>query len=410
MTEQERRAWAIVSSLFVTLMLVFGSGYNTAGIFFTPLLKSFGWSRATVSSLQSVLALAAGLCTPLVGYLLDRVEARVVMVAGALLAGLGFLLASSVHSFPPMLLAYVLLGFGIGAGTLLPASLVIANWFGAQRGLAMGITMAGTSGGGMVMALVADRAIGRGGWRAGYLTLALPMFLIVAPLVYLVVRTRPPTSNSASVAQQSETLPGLEVKEALGGRSFWMIALAQFGFAFSVAGAGLHTVPYLIGRGYSAPRAALVLSLVLGMAGVGKLLMGLFADRAGGRTALAVNMTITAAGLLLLFGAGSTALIVLFVVFYGLTVGAPLALVPVVMAESLGLKRFGSLSGLTGLFQTAGAAIGPLLAGWMFDRTGSYATVFELFSAVLVLAALAAYSCVPLPVAEPQARPMAAPA
>ena len=60
MTRQEREGWTIVAGLFVALMLVFGSGYHTAGVFFGPLLKHFGWSRAQVSTLPALLSASAG--------------------------------------------------------------------------------------------------------------------------------------------------------------------------------------------------------------------------------------------------------------------------------------------------------------------------------------------------------------
>ena len=149
MTQRERQGWIIVAALFVTLLLVFGSGYNTGGLFFPHLLKHFGWKRAQLSTLQgAALPLSAGLSAPLIGWLLDRVEARIVMVAGVIMTACSFLIASRVDSFGPLFGAYVLLGVGIGASTLLPCSLVIANWFGARRGLAMGLTFAGTSLGG----------------------------------------------------------------------------------------------------------------------------------------------------------------------------------------------------------------------------------------------------------------------
>src|SRR2546425_6906339 len=75
MTGRERRAWLVVGSLFATLFLVFGSGYNTAGVFFTPLLDHFGWTRAQLSLLQTTLALAAGLVLAPLGGLLDPLEA-----------------------------------------------------------------------------------------------------------------------------------------------------------------------------------------------------------------------------------------------------------------------------------------------------------------------------------------------
>ncbi len=201
MTKRERQGWIIVASLFATLLLVFGSGYNTAGVFVTPLIKEFGWKRAKVSFLQSWLAASAGICGPAAGWLLDRVEARIVMVAGAAIAGLAWLLASQAHSYGTLVVAYLLMGLGLTGATLLPASLIIANWFGARRGIAMGMAFAGTSFGGAVMTVVASHAIVWGGsWRTGYLVLAVPMFILVIPIVLLAIRTRPADARrSASI-------------------------------------------------------------------------------------------------------------------------------------------------------------------------------------------------------------------
>src|SRR5487761_1615358 len=102
-----KRGWLMVLVCFLTLVFLFGASYNTASVFFSPLLKSFGWSRARVSSLQTVLALAAGLSVPGVGWLLDRMEARLMMTAGALLILGGFLLASQAHSYEAMVTAYI---------------------------------------------------------------------------------------------------------------------------------------------------------------------------------------------------------------------------------------------------------------------------------------------------------------
>src|ERR1700751_2044069 len=135
MTQQERRGWFIVAALFVTLVLVFGGGYDTVPVFLPALLRGFpNWSRAEVSLLPSVLALSAGISVLPVGWLVDRIEARLLIIAGAFLAAGSFLLASAAHSLTTMMGAYLLLGVGISAGTVLPASWVLANWFTERRG------------------------------------------------------------------------------------------------------------------------------------------------------------------------------------------------------------------------------------------------------------------------------------
>src|SRR5207245_6172304 len=166
------------------------------------LLKAFPhWSRAQVALLPSVLALSAGVSVLPIGWLLDRIEARIVMILGAVASGSAFLIASQSSSLGPMLAAYLLMGAGISAATVLPASLVLANWFEARRGLAMGIAISGTTVGGMVMTLVASRVIFGPGWRAAYIALALPMIIVVVPLVAVMVRSRPPGAVAISVAQ-----------------------------------------------------------------------------------------------------------------------------------------------------------------------------------------------------------------
>jgi len=397
MNVKERQNWLVVVALFVTLFLVFGSGYNTASVFFTPVLRYFGWSRARMSSLQTALALTAGMSVPLAGWLLDRVQARAVIGVGIVLAACGFLMAGRARSFDAMLSAYILLGLGIGAGTLLPCSLVVANAFSDQRGRALGLTMAGTTIGGMIMAPVSNYIIEQGGWRAGYIILAVPMLLIALPMVLLLVRTEPQRAAQLARDEESSALAGLGVAEALRARSFWMIAAAQFCFAFAVTGGSLHTIPFLIVIGYTPTRAALVFSVTMGLAAIGKIMLGLAAERTGSRAALAATLVLIALGQILLLGARNPAMLLAYAAVYGLSSGAPLALIPLQIAESLGLKRFGSLSGLAGVFTTIGAGTGPVFAGFLFDATSSYRTAFELFALILILGGCAALACVPLP-------------
>src|SRR6202158_3254340 len=202
MTSRERQGWLIAGCLFVSLFLLWGSGFNTAGLFIAPLLKQFGWGRTQVSMLFAVLAAASGVSSPLAGRLLERVEARIIIALGAILSGVGLVLASRANSFGPMLVAYAMLGLGLGFSTFVPTALVVSNWFGERRGVALGIVMGGQSLGGMVMAPLVGYAIAAWGWRAGELVLAVPMFLVVTPLVLGFVRSHPPETPRADAETQ----------------------------------------------------------------------------------------------------------------------------------------------------------------------------------------------------------------
>lgn len=425
MTSRERQGWLIAGSLFFALFLLWGSGYNTAGLFIAPLHNQFGWDRTRVSLLFAVLALASGLSSPLAGRLLERVEARTIIVTGAILAGLGLVAASRANSFGPMLVAYTMLGLGLGFSTFVPTALVISNWFGERRGIALGIVMGGQSLGGMVMAPLVSYAIARGGWRVGELVLAAPMFVVVTPLVLALVRSHPPEAvaeSSALAAEKAEMprgrdlfadVPGVEVAQALRTRSFWMIVLAQFLYPLAAAGAFVHMVAYLSGIGYSDTAAAWALSLVLLFATFGQPLMGVVADRVGGRRALALAFALLAASLVMLLAATQTALLGLFVLVFGLIVAGPIVLSPLVVAESLGVKRYGSLMGLVGFPFTLGLALGPLAAGAIYDLTTSYARAFELCAVISIAGVVISLMCVPsewerIPVAAIATAPNAA--
>jgi len=388
----------IVTSLFLVMVIINGSGYGAQGVFFTPLLKQFGWTRAKLSLLQSTMGLTMGAAMPLAGWMLDRVEARVVMLAGALLAGVAFAAASQAHSFAPMLAAYILFGVGMGASTTLPAAFVVSNWFEERRGTALGVAMAGASFGGTVMTLVASYAIAWGGWRLGYVAVAAPVFIIAAPLILFVVKGRPPQQvrrESPGKTESAAELPGFELGEALRSRSFWLICFGFFAFAFSATGTVVHLIPYLIGRGFAPTRAALAMSVLLAVGAAGKPLFGWVADRFSIRLALFVVFAGLAAGYILILRIVDVRTLVIALAVLSPVWGAALALLPVLLADACGLKRYGSISGILGVFSTIGTAGGPLVAGAVFDAMHSYAPVFELYTVLLLVCALTPFACPP---------------
>ncbi len=388
-----RQAWAVAASLFIALFFLWGGGYNTGPIFLAALLKAFGWSHARVGSIIGGLSLAIGISAPLAGWLLDRIEARWVMGTGAILALLGLLGASNSHAFGTLLGSVILMGIGLGAATWLAASLVIVNWFPDRRGMALGLVTFGMESGGMAMTFSVGTVIASHGWRAGYFTVAVPVVLLVIPLLLLVVRTRPASTGSQSVAVQVDQLPGYEVGEALRTRAFWMLAIAEMSFGLAAGGTFHHLVAFLEGLHYSLRAATLVVSIVLGMAAVGKVAMGALGDRIGGKNALAIGFAMIAVSVPILLNAAEPAMLVLWLTIVGIAGASPVALGPLLTAETLGLKRFGTLFGWLGFALTLGLFVGPQLVGWMTDVTGSYNAGYELCGMICVVGAGASFLC-----------------
>jgi MFS family permease len=394
MTRQDRQAWTIAAALFVSLFFLWGGGYNTAPIFLAALLKAFGWTHARVAWITAALSLAIGVTGPVAGWLLDRIEAKFVMGGGAALAVAGLVAASRADGFASLLIAVIVLGVGLGASTWLAASLVIANWFGDRRGTALGVATAGMEFGGMAMTFVVGSVIAAYGWRMGYFVVAVPALFIVLPLLLIFVRTRPVFDSRHGIAEEAEPLPGFEVGEALRTRAFWMLVVAQLSYGLAVGGTFHHLVAYLEGLGYAVRGATIVVSIVLGLAAVGKAAMGALGDRLGGKNALALGFLIIAVSVLVLLGARQPAMVVLWLLLAGIAGASPVALVPLVLTETLGLKRLGTLFGWINLVVTIGLFAGPLMVGRITDITGNYTAAFELCSAMALVGGVASFFCV----------------
>jgi MFS family permease len=393
-TVEHRQAWTIAASLFIALFFLWGGGYNTGPIFLAALLKAFNWSHARVGSIIGALSLAIGISAPIAGWLLDRIEARWVMGTGAIMTVLGLLGASASHTFASLLACVILIGIGLGAATWLAASMIIVNWFPDRRGMALGLVTFGMESGGMVMTFTVGSTIAVYGWRAGYFIAAVPAFLLVLPLLLFVVRTRPANTSAQSVASQAAALTGYEVGEALRTRAFWMLAVAEMSFGLVAGGTFHHLVAFLEGLHYSLRAATLVVSIVLGMAAVGKVAMGALGDRIGGKNALGIGFALIAASVPILLNAAQPVMLVLWLIIVGIAGASPVALGPLLTAETFGLKRFGTLFGWLGFALTIGLFIGPQLVGWMTDVTGSYIAGYELCGLVGVVGSAASFLCV----------------
>src|SRR5216683_997419 len=128
MTERERRGWIIVGAIFVTMFFIWGA-INSGAVFFVPVLKTFGWTRAKLSVALSIGWVTGGAAGPLIGWIADRVDPKKMMVTGATITGLLFLALSRATTFGEFLVINGMFGICVGASTSIPVSLLIANWF-----------------------------------------------------------------------------------------------------------------------------------------------------------------------------------------------------------------------------------------------------------------------------------------
>ena len=386
----------------------------TLSVFVVPMTDEFGWSRAQFSGAVSLGALFGLLVSPFAGRLIDRYGSGVLLSASSAVVGLcaiGLSLTSPIWSF----YALYVPGRAVFSSPLeLGTSTAVSNWFIRRR--PMGLAYMGVIQGiGLtIFPVIAQVLIDGWGWRTAWL--AVGIFTLstgIIPMLLLMAR-RPedmgleadpekdhrtvPTSDVAAAGappSASNTESNYTVRQALATRAFWLLAIfSVFGFVVQ-AGISLHQVPHYIGQGVPTHLAALTASTFA----FGQVPGGVFWSFWARRVPLRVLLSVAAATMSVgAIGTGfssslSTGIPMGFLL--GVGVGGIHLLLRLTWADYYGRLHLGSIRGLTLPAQIGGQAIGPIIAGFMYDSTAGYETPFTAFGIIVAFAAVMVLTATP---------------
>jgi predicted MFS family arabinose efflux permease len=355
----------------------------TFGIFLKPLAEEFSWSREAVSAAFGIAAIAVAICSPVIGYLLDRVEPR--RVIGPCMATFGLAFASLSLLTPHLWHLYavfVVLGI-VGNGTAQMAySRAVSSWFMRRRGMALALVMCGGAIGAIVLPPAAEALIRLAGWRGAFLALGAMSLGIGVPVVLRFIRQRP--ENERRVLDPESGTP---LGEALKSRVFWILVIVLFCSSIAQNGAITHISALLTDRGVPARGGALALSMMGAASLAGRLLTGWLLDRFFAARVSFCLLATAALGTFLLSSAQSLTMGVVAAAMIGLGMGGEADVTPYVLSRYFGLRSFSVLYGLTWTFYAFAGALGPILMGKAFDVTGSYDALLVRLSLVTLLVA-----------------------
>jgi MFS family permease len=373
--------WVVVGCAFTILCVAYGIQFSF-GVFMPYISADTGWDRGSLSlpySLYVFVYSALGMAS---GRLTDRLGPRIVLIVGGCLLGGGLMLMSQVHALWHL---YIVLGVVAASGmsaAYVPCNATAVRWFQVKRGLALSITSSGASFGMFVFPPLATALIIAFGWRGAYLCLGLLAIATIAACAIFVVRD-PETMglHPDGLPPPPSGRPALDISvpddwtlaEAKGTAAFWLI-VAIFALTWLVVFMPMvHIVPFAVDLGIARFRAAMTIS-VIGFAGfAGRLAIGAISDRFGRTFTLGACLLFQALAFVgFTFSEGLWALYWLF---------------PALVGDFFGPMSVGSIVGFIFALAGAPAAFGPLIAGYIYDATRSYAIAFEL-SAALNVAAL----------------------
>jgi len=375
------------------------------GVFFAPLSEEFGWSRAEISLAVSIGSTSAAFASPLIGWVLDRWGGRWVMTAATATMAVCLVALSGMNALWQFYVLYSL-GRALGQGVINTSTFVaVANWFVRRRPFATALVSVGLRGGLAILPLFVALVIAESGWRAGFGSLAVVIAVtgVLPPL--LLMRRRPedegllPDGDEAP-GDLDSLPPALDVdwslRDSLRTRAYWLIGFAIALMMFSAGSINLHQIPHLEQQGLSTTDAAAVVGLFSLFAAGGGLLGGAVATVWGTRRTLAVSLAGQAAGVLLLMLASGLVSSLFYALWYGVCFGSTFTLSQVIYADYFGRRSLGVIRGSFQPVQLAFNAAGPWIAGFWFDQTGSYESVFALFFALFVVSSVfVTFSSVP---------------
>ncbi len=401
--------WYIVGVGFLANVASAFSLASTMSVFLKPLTADLGVSRGVFSLLRSGEGLIAAFLAPVIGTLMDRYGGRWLMVFGAIIASLGYIVLSYVDNFSQFSLVRLsLITVGDSFMGYIVVNLAIAHWFSRQRGRALALTSMGIGFAKVVMPVLAASLIVWLGWRQTWLVFGLVTLVLVVGPALLIVRRSPEDmglhpDGALSAAPKDEATHSAKTlsitqqtardniewtrSEALHTQTFWLLVITFGISSIGVTGLNLHVFPYVNDLGHPPVVAATVMSVIASMQLASPIAWGILAERIDTRFAATLRFVVQGIGLGLAIITDNLFCLYAGFFLYGIGLGGNMVLPDILWANYFGRRSLGKVRGLGLLISQTVAAMGPPFFGFLFDLTGAYDLSFVLFGAALITSA-----------------------
>jgi len=391
--------WWIVLAAFLNLFFAVGIVFYGFPVFYPSLVDSLHFSRQQATTgIFLGFAAVAPVFGVLVGALIDRMGARLAILLGTGFVGASLVLMGSITT----LRQYYLLCFTEVVGYVLagpiPNQVLIANWFRAMRGRAMGYAYLGLGFGGTVSPLLVHWLIETTGWRRAFEVIGAVIIATLFPIGIWVTRSAPRDmglwpDGTASNPAPAETagVRSRTVRQAVETVNFWLLLLGST-LVIGVIGTVIsHFILFLKDEGYSSAWASRALSVLLFSSLAGRVIVGYFADRFTRKNVMALFYLTLALAVPLLLVHHQTRAVIGFAILFGFAMGADYMLIPLVAVDCFGLSGLGKILALIIMADSLGQTFGPVMAGRIFDTRHSYDLAWLISTAAGMLGAVAVF-------------------
>lgn len=383
--------YVIVLIAFIVLAVNTGSR-SAFGIFLKPMLTDLDLTRGITSGAFSLsLLVNALICIP-IGGLLDKLGPRKILTFCGFFIGTGYLLMSQVNTVWQLYLFYGVV-IGIGGTVYVPAVSTVARWFTTRRSIMTGVVGSGGSIGTLIAPILANWLISIYDWRASFAILGGAILVLVITSAQF-LKGDPTKSGQIAYGENTRVEPefishkeDISLRKAVLTRQFWVLFTIFLILGLCPYAILVHIAPHATDRGISAADAAGIVALIGGLGVVGRLVLGGVGDRSGEARAIFIGFVVMSAAMVWLLFAKELWMLYLFAVVFGFSWGTGAVGSPLV-AEMFGLRSHGAILGACNVGYNIGVAIGPLMAGFIYDITKSYEIAFLIVTIMAVLGIL----------------------
>ncbi|MDE2802208.1 MAG: MFS transporter [Chloroflexota bacterium] len=396
--------WVLLGVAIIAGSFSTGVGVWGASVFVRPMTEEMEWSRAAFYGALTFQMLVGGALAPIVGPMQDtRTGPMRLMLFSAVLLGVSLIGLRYIDSLWQFYLLFGVSG-GIAqiTGGFALSMTILPKWFVRKRGRVLGIAAMGPGLGPMLYPVSLLALIDASDWRMAWFVLCIVALCVLIPLSFL-VRTRPedmgllPDGDSPvrpepvegpQSANQPRTIAagGLTVRESVRTLSFWLIVAAFALVGIGIGGFHANLVPFYQDSGIPESVAALsATAFAVGSVSF-RPVWGLLAERVPLRYLIGPQLILTAGTVLLILNVGGQTSMLLASGLHGLTIGAYITLMGVIVADYFGRLHLGAINGVLRPFMTASGAASPLFIAFLFDLQDSYTLAFLIIAAGWLLA------------------------
>ncbi len=398
LTRSKYYPWLTVLTGLLMLTIVNGLINSSISAFDKTLLQEFNWTRSELKLRESVTSGVAIFLLFFSGILIDKIGSKKMMLLGLSFMTIGLFCYTKIQNKYQMYAVHIILAMALVSAGTTAAVVLVSSWYKSNRGIVLGIMLMGTSLGGVIFPRFIRASIDSNGWRETMFSMMiLPICLLIWTLIF--IKNKPqdiglkPVGDDTTDAQSSNLLQsGLSYGDATKTVIFWLIGITGFFTFYSILSLLSHTFLLIQDMGYGADTATNALMFVAGMSITGKFLFSSLANFFNVSpykifAFCCVGMFLGSLGYLF----ANKQSIWFAIPVMTMCWGGIYTLYNLIIVRSFGLKSAGKINSTISIMESAGAALGPWLTGYLHDLTGSYKEGFGVVSILLFVCVIVSF-------------------